>query len=305
MELSQAGILAYQSGLFDNLPGGLSAPRCLDITEHLDDICWLWLEDVSDAHVRAWSLDEYTLAARHLGQFNGAYLAGHPLPSVPWRSHHWLRGWLAHYERGCLETLQFMRDKGFWKHPLLESAFSRPIADDVLRLWENHESLLAALDRIPQTFCHMDAYRPNLFVPRAGQGMDRTMAIDWVFMGIGGVGEEIANLLAASLIWFEYDAAEAAALDKAIFTGYTNGLRAAGWQGDDRVVRLGYAAACALRWGVVGLWWLSSLVDAEKQADFEKHWGRPMPELVLQWAETAYRVLDLAEEAYRLQGFLP
>ncbi len=70
------------------------------------------------------------------------------------------------------------------------------------------------------------------------------------------------------------------------------------------MVRLGYTAACALRWGVVGLWWLNSLNDTDKQADLEKKWGRPIQELVAQWSKTTYYVLGLAEEAYRLKNIL-
>ena len=33
-------ILAYQSGLVTNLPGGLSAPLCLGINEYDDGVCW-------------------------------------------------------------------------------------------------------------------------------------------------------------------------------------------------------------------------------------------------------------------------
>ena len=150
----------------------------------------------------------------------------------------------------------------------------------------------------------MDAYRPNLFIRRDVHGMDPKVAIDWVFAGIGGIGEEIANLLAASLIWFEHDAAEARDLDMVIFTGYLDGLREACWQGDLRVARLGYTAACALRWGLVGLWWLPSLNNVQEQADFEKKWNRPMSELVSQWAQTAYHVLGLADEAYQLRQTL-
>src|SRR5262249_28318610 len=150
------------------------------------------------------------------------------------------------------------------------SAFPKSIRDDVLRLWESHAVLMDALDRLPQTFCHMDAYRPNLFIRRNAQGIDRTVAVDWVFAGVGAVGEEIANLLAASLIWLEYDAAATGRLDTTVFSGYVEGLREAGWKEDSRLARLGYAAACALRWGVVGLWWLKSLTSAEEQAEFEK-----------------------------------
>jgi hypothetical protein len=294
-------IFAYQGGLLADLPDGLVAPRCFGISEHPQGVCWLWLEDVSDPTSRSWSLAEYGLAARHLGRFNGAYAAGHPLPVLPWLSQHWLRGWLSEYQASCRVVLDLVRDERFWEHPLLRSAFPRPVTDDVLRLWAGHDALLTALDQLPRTFCHLDAYRPNLFVRRGAQGAEETVAIDWVFAGIGGIGEEMANLLAASLIWFEYDAAEARSLDEALFAGYLDGLREAGWQGDPRLVRLGYTAACALRWGVVGLWWMRSLSDAGKQADLETQWSRPMPELVAQWAKTTYYVLGLAEEAHQLQ----
>jgi hypothetical protein len=297
-------ILAYQSGLLASLPGGLLAPRCLGITEHSEGVCWLWLEDLVDSVGRSWSLAEYGLAARHLGRFNGAYATGHPLPVLPWLSQNWMLGWLADWEPICQETLKLIRDEHFWKHPLLMSAFPQSIAEDVLRLWSRHDTLLAVLDQLPRTFCHMDAYRPNLFICRDTQGLDQTVAIDWAFAGIGGLGEEIGNLFPASLIWFEYDAAEVESLDKAVFAGYLNGLREAGWQGDTRLVRLGYTAACALRWGVVGLWWLRALTDADLRADFEKEWNRSMPQLVLQFAKTTYYVLGLADEAYQLQQAL-
>jgi len=294
-------ILAYQSGLLEDLEGALTAPRCLGMTEHREGLCWLWLEDVTDSTGPAWSLEEYALAAGDLGRFNGVYAAGHPLPVFPWLSRHWVQGWLAHYDVGCRATLQRISDEGFWEHPLLKPNFPRPIRELVLRMWEGHASLLSTLNQLPQTFCHMDAYRPNLFLRRTQQGTRQTVAVDWVFAGIGALGEEIANLWAASLIWLEYEASDAKRLDQVIFASYLEGLRSAGWQGDARLVRLGYTAACALRWGVVGLWWLRSIGDPGEERDFEKHWGRPMPELVLQWATTAYHVLDMAEEAFELQ----
>ena len=296
-------ILAYKAGLLTNLPG-LRAPRCLGVIEYPEDVCWLWLEDIQDAENRNWSLAEYGAAASHLGHFNGAYAVGHPIPDLPWLSQNWVRGWLNFYDAGCRETLALVRDEGFWEHPVLRSAFPHSIADDVLKLWASHDKLLVTLDQLPRTFCHMDAYRPNLFIRRNEQDHDEIVAIDWVFVGHGGLGEEIANLLAASLIWLEYDATDAKNLDDAVFAGYLSGLREAGWQGDARLPRLGYTAACALRWGVVGLWWLPSLNKAEKQAEFEEHWNRSMPELVQQWASTTYYVLGLAEEAYQLQRVL-
>ncbi len=85
---------AYESGLLEVLPGGLRAPRCFDVVESQDDCVWIWLEDIQEQSARDWSVDRYALAARHLGQINGAYLAGHPIPDEPWVSAGWLCAWV-------------------------------------------------------------------------------------------------------------------------------------------------------------------------------------------------------------------
>src|ERR687897_1712981 len=84
-------VLAYGSGLLAALPGGLATPRCLAVETQPDGTTRLWLEAVADAHPGPWPLDRYALVARDLGRFNGAYLAGTPLPDQPWLSRGWLR----------------------------------------------------------------------------------------------------------------------------------------------------------------------------------------------------------------------
>ena len=75
--------LANNSGLLDELPPGVRAARCYGAEERLDGTAWLWLEDLTDTYGSSWPLQRYGLAARHAGQFNGAYLGGWPLPTVP------------------------------------------------------------------------------------------------------------------------------------------------------------------------------------------------------------------------------
>ena len=294
-------ILAYEQGLLTALPGGISAPRCYGISKYSDRICWLWLEDIPNPAGVRWSLTEYAQVARHLGQFNGSYLTGHPLPEFPWLSRNWMRGWLGFYETSNREVLELLQNKQFWEHPVLRYAFSDSVTGDVLRLWQRQEQFFTILNRLPQTFCHLDAYRPNLFLRQDARGSTQTVAVDWAFTGIAALGEEIANLLAASLIWLECDAREAQRLDEAVFSGYMDGLREAGWQGDPRVARLGYTTACALRWGTVGLWWLRSLGDSGKEAELETHWNHPLPELASQWGKTVTYLHGLMEEADQLQ----
>jgi hypothetical protein len=88
-------ILAFESGILAELNGSLVAPRCYAITEHPNHEWRLWLEDIQE-QPKAWSINRHGLAARHLGQFNGAYLAGRELPPAqPWfyRGHPRSRDW--------------------------------------------------------------------------------------------------------------------------------------------------------------------------------------------------------------------
>jgi hypothetical protein len=78
-----------------------------------------------------------------------------------------------------------------------------------------------------------------------------TVAVDWENIGPGPLGAEIATLTFGTLRRCEFDAARADELDQAVFDGYVEGLRDAGWQGPRELVRLGYTAAIALRWLVL------------------------------------------------------
>lgn len=78
-------VLAYETGLLASLPGPIVAPRCYGVREY-DGGAWIWMEHIVEATERRWGLEEYALAAQHLGAFNGAYLTKTPLPNVPWLS---------------------------------------------------------------------------------------------------------------------------------------------------------------------------------------------------------------------------
>ena len=79
------------------------------------------------------------------------------------------------------------------------------IGDDarrILQLWEEREIFHNALDRLPQTLLHRDVFRRNLFAGRGEDGREKTVAVDWAFIGLGAVGEDIASLVQASLCFF-------------------------------------------------------------------------------------------------------
>ena len=74
-------VLAYQSGHLADLAGSLTAPRFFGTYEFSEKAVGLWLEDVIDT-IGRWPLQHYRLVARHLGQFNGAYVGENALTTL-------------------------------------------------------------------------------------------------------------------------------------------------------------------------------------------------------------------------------
>jgi hypothetical protein len=281
--------LAYQSGLLENMPGGLSAPRCLAITRRPGNELWLWLEQVSDRYGKSWPLDQFARAARCLGRFNGAYLAGRPRPAYQWLcGPATLRGMLNHF--AGLE--QVVRDRQAWQHPLVQRAIPASAADRLLQLWADRGPLLDALERLPQTLCHKDAWRNNMFAPAGASDTDALVVIDWAYVGHGEIGLDAGDLFGA-------EACEPRELDRVVFEGYLEGLREAGWDGDRDTARFGYAAYAALKYGWL-VFWLRDAGEPRSHGLWERHSGRSMAEFVENQGRLLSYLLDLADEAREL-----
>ena len=286
---------ANASGLLCDLPGGLAAARCFGVEAH-GDTFRIWQEEVMDEVDRPWPLARYSLAARHLGQLNGAYLVGHPLPTGPWVLREWIRSEVAEEE-----ALDVARPPRLPDHPLSRRAFPGRSVDDLLRFWADRELFLAALDRLPKTFGHLDAAPSNVFVRRGSSGPAQTVAIDWSHAGIAEIGHDIAPLVFYSLLDDRWDPAQTEALDERVFAGYVSGLQEAGWSGDPSAARFGVAASLALRYGLSCLRRpLSYGLDKSGQTWVEQVRGRPIEEVLDRFAAVHRFVLGRADEARRL-----
>jgi hypothetical protein len=286
--------LAYQSGLLDDLPGGLSAPRCL-LAEHKGGGVWLWLEDLADVIGPVWPTSRYALAARHLGGFNGAYLSDRPLPDYPWLSHDYLRRRVVQVERGG--GLVLFEREATWRHRLVRGALAPDSAARLSRLWAIRRELLDALDRLPHTLRHGDAHRENLIARKGVAGGDTTAAVDWAHLGIGPVGSELLDLALDAAVHPPGDSWAAASLGEGLFEGYASGLWDGGWRRDLRQARFGFAASTALAGAQRLHWTLGMLLDDGNRAAFEDTSGRSAPEILQGWGATAEYFLGLADEA--------
>ena len=133
--------------------------------------------------------------------------------------------------------------------------------------------------------------------------MEQTVAIDWSYAGVEEIGHEIAPLVFFSLSWSRVDIAEADELDQRVFAGYVSGLQEAGWQGDPRTVRLGYAASLALRYGSLCTRMpLRYSLDESGQTWVEQVGGRRTGEVLDHFAAVHRFLLDRADEARGLLG---
>lgn len=289
--------LAYRSGLLDDLPGVLVAPRCFGVDERGDDTLCLWLEAVRETAPRPWSVSRYGIAARHLGQFNGAYLAGRPLPAAPWLNRGFLRATTE--EPARVARIAPLTRAETWAHPLVRQIFPVPVAARLLRLHDEREALLALVERQPQTLCHLDAFPGNLLARENATGEPQTVALDWAFVGLAAAGEEIGHLVAWSLMIGAVDVTEAEALRAVVLDGYREGLREAGVPDD--VVHTAYAVAAvaaALRWAFSAAYHaVRPALDVQARTATEQRTGRPAEDEMARNARLVTFLLDWLDEA--------
>ena len=278
--------LLCSSSLLDDLPAGLRAPHCYGFDEPMDGLVWLWLEHVREESEQTWPPARW---ARHLGRFNGVYLAGRSLPTTPWLSGRRLRSSLEHQRSLVKRIVAAPGD------PEVRRWWPPEVVARILRLWEDRDALCDALERLPQTFCHGDAIRRNLLAEA-----EETVAVDWACAGHYAVGEEVGQTLSVASAFYDVEPADLPALDEALFESYMAGLRDAGWRGDPTQVRFAHVAHAALRnaFNAVG-----ATVPDDPTAALEVY-GRTWEELAERRAAIRPFLLDRADEARRLMAAL-
>jgi hypothetical protein len=289
--------LAFATGLLDDLPG-IAAPRCFRVDEEPGSY-WLWLEDVREAGPARWPLERYGTAARHLGVFTGAFSSHRPAPTQEWLS----SGYVPYLRDLPPPAPDDLMDPAVWDHPAVRRLFPRPLVERVASTVVLVPRLLDALAALPEVLCHNDPFRRNLIAAAGPDARERTIAIDWEYLGAGAAGVDAGILTTATLLFGEFDGTRAAELDALVFAHFLDGLRSTGWRGDPAAVRLAYVAIGVLREGVQPLRRAIRCVtsdDPEYRASIERWQGMPVDRAVEQFAGFGMFMLDLAREAEEL-----
>jgi hypothetical protein len=284
-------VQAYQSGELEILPGSIAAPRFFGTIEFSERVVGLWLEDLVDEIGPDWTLQEYGLVARHLGEFNGTFLVKQELPSWPWLSRNWARR-IVSGEGSKFAQLSRSLDQSLTRRWFIDDD-----VNGILQLWEERRLFLDVLDRLPQTLLHRDAHRNNLFISQTEDGNDKIVIVDWAFTGIGAIGEELAFLVQGTICFSQVDIAKFHEFDKIVFENYLEGLAAVGWRGDPNLVRLGYAVSSMLVYGLgYGLFQLNESLFPW----YEQAFGRPIDEIMDLFAKQNHFLLELVDEVKNL-----
>ncbi len=179
----------YQSNISDAFSEELAAPRCYQAEQHGNQT-QLWLEFIPNEQPEYWDTTHYERAAYLLGRFNGAYLAGKPLPSQPWLARCLTRSY-AGLAAPMLQDLPELRRLPFFQHSY------HSLSDEFfLNAWAQREKFFRALESLPQTLSHQDAFDGNLMWRCGDDGEEHLVALDWSFVGLAAPGEDLSPLVA-------------------------------------------------------------------------------------------------------------
>jgi hypothetical protein len=274
---------AYESGMLASLAGQLRAARCLLVADRSDGSVALWLEDVAGVRGQDWGLLHYRRAARHLGQAQGEFAVGRPLPPYGWLSRDWMRAYLA--QRDGDRAL--VDDAAVWDLPRVRASLPSSLAGPLRDMRADQPRFLAALDGLPRTLCHLDLHPANLFAVGG-----ETVAIDWSFVGVGALGEDAGNLVADAVLDFHVGPEHLDELLDTVCTGYAEGLADGGWRGSPDLVRLGMSATMAAKYAWIGPAVLRAAAEEKEMLN-----RRPFDDAVQWWAPTVEFLLRQTSRA--------
>jgi hypothetical protein len=287
--------LFYRSRLARESDLGLAVPRCFKIVEYCGSAIWIWLEDIHETCGWKWPLKRFEVAARHLGQFNGSFLNQKSLMSYRFLARPYRPSFVEAVPKSVAGLQQF------FGRSRLSSFFPEEKAADLIYLARKRDELVRRLQTFPQTFCHMDAHRGNLFARKTDSG-DTTVAIDWAHAGVAPLGADLDPLISLSYLFNETQWG-LEDLDEHIFRGYIQGLRDIGWKGDWRICRFGYVASTAVRFTSRALYYFETARNQKHAGEAERPHGISLPKMISRLGRILEYVLHLVAEV-EARGFV-
>ncbi|QVK20831.1 aminoglycoside phosphotransferase family protein [Mycoplasmatota bacterium] len=193
----------YESELVQEI--GELLPKAI-LIEEKDDKIWIWMEKAEGNHDRNLSVRDYGRIASEIGRLHGKFIDN--LPTYSWLSDkYWIVKTINIWSG---DAVNWLKDN---------EILSKECTSNLLDAWENREEHIDFLLSMAKTLCHRDLTPGNVFVG------DKVSIIDWDSAGIGIIGEDIADLFAEALVYYDFDIYKAFDLEQTLITNYYKSLR--------------------------------------------------------------------------------
>ena len=289
-------IEVYRSGVFLESRGGFRAARCYLVQEIDDNSTWLWLEDLTEALHAPWPGEQYPVSAQHLGAFNAAWI-GQSLPDWDWLSSISIRDrWRGAASKAAFEDMPDIRNA-----PYIKAVAPTGGIDRFLRHWTDGEQLISVIDGLEKGIAHYDAHPKNFFILNHQAETPITVAVDWPKVGTAPLGTDLGLFVYSPLVWLEISADDAKGLVEPIFDGYMRGIRNAGWNGNESLIRMSYLASIGVDGGNSVAWMAHRAATDDNARDFMVDTiGHPIDQLLDGWREALEFFLKLTDDALQL-----
>jgi len=290
--------MAFQSGLLEQLPPGVRAPRCYGVMNN-ENGAWVWVEYILEATGKQWSLDYFQRTARQLGRFQGAYLCGTPLPDQPWLCWPFFGiGWAE--QNGWSGFMNTEFEQNAWKGPIVQSALNDKQKLRMLQLILENLRFDLVNTRLPQVLCHNDVHRKNFMWTHSPQtGEEELIGVDWAFTGPGAVGNDLGELVGNSMYFFDYDPYDVETLETALLDSYLAGIADNRAAIDPRLVRLGYLISLSFFMETLP-GWTTFILPPDSGVNVQAMYGHSAKEVLASWVHLNAFCLDRADEARSL-----
>ncbi|WP_377559116.1 oxidoreductase family protein [Ornithinibacillus salinisoli] len=254
--------LVNQSGLLTNLSDVIYTPQCYKVEKQENGLIWIWMEEIQEDNTKPWSENEFAFAARKLGMFNGGYLLDKTTPDYTWICRQWLKSWVY----GCKK---YSIDPSTYYSKVQNLNNINSIYNSYHYLNENLDKHFNALASLPRVLAHQDLSKQNMYT-KLHKGTKKLTLIDWQFLSISGLGEDLGKLYGVALSQQDIPIEKGDYYQDLLFTNYIEGLRDAGWNKDSTLARYGFCISFALRsaWEVPKL--IKQTADSIMMSDKEK-----------------------------------
>lgn len=245
--------LVNQTGVLTELPEVIYAPQCYKVEEKENSSVWIWMEEIKEDNKRLWSENEFAFAARQLGIFNGTYITEKIIIDYSWICRKWLKSWV----NGCKKH---SIDPTIYYSKVQNLSNLNSIYNSYVYLNKNLDKHFNALNNLPRVLAHQDLSKQNMYI-NVNEGAEKQLTlIDWQFLSISGLGEDLGKLYGVALSQQDIPIEKMDDYKELLFTNYLSGLREVGWNGDATLPKYGFYASFAIRsaWEVPKLFKLTA-----------------------------------------------